>query len=150
MLSLGILASKVTIAKGDPDLVLEERYGEKLGHIISYKWVELSGDYKIIIPEFYDIKDHYEIEASTEDDAFTEVVSKFADFTYLEHQSDPNKLFSEGGNCQAVSLYVYDTFKRAGYDTGLVLEESHMFPWVEINGVKYQVDLVKNIVKEMS
>lgn len=152
MLGVFVLGSNllnIKIVHGDVETTLQKNLGEDFGKVLSYEWVELFSDLKIVKLEEYSIpqSDIPVVDSSDEKKGFEEIVDKVIGYRYDASQSDPNKLFTEGGNCQAVSLYLYDTFAKNGYDVGLVLEPGHMYNWVKVDGKMWKVDLVKNKVE---
>jgi hypothetical protein len=155
MLSLSavsiVSSEKILLVRGNAEEQLSSRMGERFGFILSYSWIDLFSGYKIVIPEKY-ILDNSKIAViagANEKEKFSEILIKFSKFKYLDYQSDPNKLFTEGGNCQAIALYLMETFNKNGFENGLILEPDHMHNWVKVGGIKYKVDLVRKTVEEV-
>jgi hypothetical protein len=152
MLLLFTIAKSLILVHGNVEKELADRKGEDFGKVLSYQWVELGGDWNLVKLKYYEpVKNAPIFSIKDERDKFEKIIDS-SKFSYKAAQSDPNLLFSAGGNCQAVSLYLYDTFKKNKLKTGLGLDLGidHMYTWVIVNGIKYKVDLVNNVVEAMS
>lgn len=133
-----------------PDIVLEKHLGESFGEVLSYDWLDM-GPLTVYFLHDYNLspKNLPVINNISESEKFSAILDYFTTTTYIEDQSDPSKLLSVGGNCQAFSLFLRDTFKVNGLEAGLVLQPNHMYNWVVVEGVKYKVDVVDKIVEAM-
>lgn len=131
---------------GDVEKEVSQRLGEKFGEVMDYSWVELGG-MKFVKLSYYTGTNSPIVYEGEPSERFKSIIDNVNSFHYRVDQPDPNKL-GEGGNCQALSLYLRDTLEANGIKSGLVLDKGidHMYVWAEIDGVKYNVDMVDKTV----
>ena len=149
---IGNLQTRYLVTRGKPEQELAKQLGPRYGEMLSYNWLELPAGVKVVKVNFYE-KEFQRLpvfNGSNENDTFEKIIDS-VDFVYDARQSNPKYLFTLGGNCQAVSLYLRDTFEKNGFSAGLVVDDGldHMYDWVKVGNKKYKVDLVKKIVEEI-
>lgn len=151
MLLLSIRELGVVLVRGDVEQRLSSSMGESYGKVLGYSWIDLPFSYKLVKLDEYEFGklDVPVVDLPDQRDKFSAIIDKFSNFDYVGSQSDPRLLFTAGGNCQAVSLYLYETFKANGFEAGLGLDlgRDHMYDWVIVNNQKYKVDLVNKVVE---
>lgn len=70
-------------------------------------------------------------------------------FTYVKNQSNPNKAKTEGGNCQALSLYLKYLLNKNNIDSKLEGTKDHVYLIVSLGNSNFKVDISNKIVEEV-
>jgi hypothetical protein len=64
------------------------------------------------------------------------------DAKYSAHQEDPTRIFIDGGNCQAYSVYLCTALRKMGIECGYRPRRDHIYAGAVIDGVGYKLDAV--------
>lgn len=150
---LSLLATKerwIVVAKGYSVEDLEVATGDKAAYALGYKAVGVAG-WSLALPDYVNLKD---LEVPIFDPSlgdkqiFQGILDYTSDFKYVVDQADPHSLWTEGGNCQAVTLFLQKAFNENGIKTKLVLDNgiSHMYLMAKIGDQVFDVDLVEKKV----
>lgn len=145
-----LVSRNVLIVKGDSVEDFEISLGDKAAYALGYNAIGI-GSFSFVVPDYIDL-DKLEVtkydNIKSKQDVFSSIVSDLSGIEYEVNQSNPYKVFTEGGNCQAISLLLHKTLVENGIDADLVLDKgiSHMYVKAELEDKSYNVDLVKGSV----
>lgn len=139
----------VYVKDGTVENSLESKLGDDYFVMYDYDYIEV-GPLNIIRDkstlDFYTPK--FE---GTEKEKFTQIIDYLERFNYLYNQPDPNLVDTEGGNCQALSIMLYEICKVNNIECHFLGETDHVSCVLEVNKKNYKVDLTTKqieIIKE--
>lgn len=70
-------------------------------------------------------------------------------FSYTKNQPNPNKVEEEGGNCQALSLYLKYLLEFNGIYSEMTGDLEHVYLIVDMDNSSYKVDISNKIIEEV-
>jgi hypothetical protein len=102
------------------------------------------GPFAVCHAFYYDRKRLKDIElgSSFADGKVFELIEILGECKYIEGQKDPARLFSEGGDCQALAVYFKTELDRLGLKNGFVASSDHVVNWIVVKGRLARVDIV--------
>ena len=109
------------------------------------------GDLHICFPDIYNYeipRGHKLVFCDNEMDNVVMIHNTLTHIPYSRYQADPRKVFTDGGNCQAVTLLAKAYLDVAKIENELVTETHHMYNRVLIEGEWYILDITNNIFRK--
>ena len=86
----------------------------------------------------------WDLEGETDGEQFSSLIEGMRRYVYDGTQSDPSRMDElKLGNCQAMTLYAKALLDEAGLENRIVLEKTHMYNQVQVEGEIYNVDFAK-------
>lgn len=82
-------------------------------------------------------------------DRFKECYDYVNKFSYTKNQSNPNRVKEEGGNCQALSLYLKYLLEFNGIYSEMTGDLEHVYLIVNINKSNYKIDIANKVIEEV-
>lgn len=152
MLSLFILGSLIFTDYGVklPSTTIDEYYSTTKPLVIGYDIIDLKL-FEIVKTEKIDfnkvpIKDIGSY--NSESECIDKILEAIGDVNYNEAQSDPNKIDSMGGNCQAYTLLLETYLRKYQLESDIAFSNIHMYNVVRVDGVWYDLDLINSIMEK--
>lgn len=152
MLSLYmVIKNNYYISWGDLETSLKKDYASKYPLIYDYKTVKL-GRISFAKLEIMDVKklSATRINTNSESLKLQEIIKKAKEYTYNEQQPNAELLASAGGNCQAFAVYVKYMCDKNDLESTIAYTDSHMYNIINIDSKEYKVDVIFNIIEEVT
>jgi hypothetical protein len=130
---------------------LEEKLGNSYAYVLDYNVLKI-GTIKILIPNYWDENVEIKNYEGIEEEIFNKIITTVSTVKYDISQNNPSEIFTLGGNCQAISLYLIKQFRGNNLDAEPVLDKGidHMYVKVKVRDKSYFVDMVEHTIRRVS
>lgn len=129
------------------DETLEKKFGpEKFYEIYDYKYVTLGK--VIILRPYSEVTASLPVYDGDSKSKFAQIVDYMRNFTYTQNQPNPNLVYKDGGNCQALSILFKKICLANSIDCYLAGSKTHVYDIVVVDGSKYNVDLSNSTIEK--
>lgn len=103
----------------------------------SYNGIAFNNGYSLIFPKYYSLPKVF-----TQDKDVENIFLELLELPYDINQLDPNKIWEEGGGCQAFSIYLRTAFTKLGLECGYFPSQEHVCLWLIYKNMLWRVDVV--------